>query len=147
MTVWAAVSNDGSRSLGPLAIISGIESTPAGGTPSISTTRSRPTSLRMASTFASCISVEQKTSFCSGVLQHITALVSREGCVDRDDRPANEQCGEVGNRPLGPVLAQNGHTVTVLNSPVLEALGGSHRALVKLAGGNRLPPVRVSRRA
>ncbi len=44
-----------------------------------------------------------------------------QGRIDRNDNCADRQARKIGNRPLGPVLAQNRNPVALADPPILQA--------------------------
>ena len=64
--------------------------------------------------------------------------------VDGDVNCAQQQGGEVGDRPLRTVLAQDGDAVAFANSPGLQLAGGGKYLGLQLGGGNWFPRARLA---
>ncbi len=79
------------------------------------------------------------------VPQNVCRLFPGQGGVDRHDHRPDEQAGEVRDRPLRAVLAQDGNPVSLGDAPFAKRASHPHHALVELQrrSGNPLdwPPV------
>ena len=93
----------------------------------------------MAAIFSYCLRDGNESYARFRVLQDVQALLRGLGRVDRNVDGAQQQAGEVGDRPLRPVLAENDDAVALANAPGLQlARRGIHPA-AQLRRGDRLP--------
>ena len=80
-----------------------------------------------------------------GMLQQIQTLLGGLRRVDGDVDGAQQQGGEVGDRPLRPVLAEDGDAIALANAPGLQLARGSEDLGLQLGGGDRCPGARLAR--
>ncbi len=80
-----------------------------------------------------------KNHACAGVFQKIERLVRSEGGVYGDIDDAAVNAGKISNHPFRAVLAQDGHAIALLESPLLQDAGQAGHVSIELAGGNDLP--------
>ena len=73
------------------------------------------------------------------VAQDIRRLFGSERGVNRDCDGAKQQGSEIGNRPLRPILAQNGNPVTPPDAPLPQSAGGRHNPVAQCVRRNRTP--------
>ena len=123
----------------PSGSISAMRTASALSTASITTSFSSAVCSRIERTFCSCASLETKTTRAPESLQDVGSLLGRERGIDRDRDRAQQQGSEVRNRPLRPVLAQNGNPVAATDAPVPQAARHRHDPLAKRLRRNRAP--------
>jgi hypothetical protein len=73
------------------------------------------------------------------VAEQVLDLGRRAGRVDADADRAEALDRQVGDHPLGPVLAVDRHAVARLDAELLEACGGSGDSIGVLAPGELVP--------
>jgi hypothetical protein len=75
----------------------------------------------------------------ASVLEHVLALVRRIGLVDRDDRRADAERGEIEVGPLRAGVGEDGDLVALRDPELDQAQGELLRDLADLAIGLRDP--------
>ena len=93
---------------------------------------------RMEAIFSYCLGVETKTMLASECCSRYTHCSASLGRVDGDVNCAQQQGGEVSDRPLRAVLAEDGDAIALANPPSLQLARGSEDLRLQLGGGNRL---------
>ena len=99
----------------------------------------------MEAIFSYCLARRDEDDACLRMLQQIHALLGDLRRVDGDVNCAQQQCGEVGDRPLRPVLAQDGDAIALANPPSLQLSCGSEDLGLQLGGGDWCPRARLAR--
>ena len=88
--------------------------------------------LANAGDFRLLLGGRDKDGACAGIAQDESRLFRRQSRINRNCDGSDQQTGEIGNRPLRPVFAENGDAVSLGDAPLAQRLRHSHHFLVKL---------------